>query len=777
MDRARILVVEDEELVALAIKQCLERLGYEVPDIVASGEEAVKKSAALEADLVLMDIHLQGIMNGIEAASVIKDSARVPVVYLTAYSDRDTLDQAKITEPFGYILKPFDERCLEATVKMALRKSQGQKALQGTNDRMSAILHSIRDAIILTEPNGTIEYLNEKARDLFRLPEPLPPFISILPLLKTIRTDAQVPLSSYLDDVVFSAKSVRLENCEVARSDSGAGRVDVSLEPYRESEGSPRGILFVFRDFENTKVLCQTAAQGTSETRATESLIEKSEQLLRDADASWHGRETTPAEQAAPTGGQPGGPEVGQAWETADAGAAGGRSAGGRIELRVSDDKMTATASFFPPQGDGKPIALPAVQELLSSSSVRFGVDWDAVNTAIAACNSSRTRLPEVEIAHGIPPTDQVNSHLELEPSLLEKELPEKSEALAVDFKARSPFRLVKRGDLLARMVPRREGVAGVDVQGTAVAYAKSASPSPRPGKNTETKDDGVVAACDGRFATGGNSFWVSEVLEISGDVDYSTGHIDFPGDVIVQGQIKQGFKVKAGGSLTCAKTIEATEIQCGGDLVTDQGILGRAQSTVKAGGQVRAKFIENCFVEAGGDVIVSTGCLNAVISTLGAVTTGPRGVIIGGKLSAQRGVAAFQIGSSTGVRTEVCCGEDYRVQDKLAWIREKNAELSLKLKEVETSLASREKGNPIFTQMRDKLKNAIEKMNDSAKALTTSTAKNRDAVVAARGDIHLGVIVEICRVPFQVTKPLNGVRLVLDSTSLYVSPQLLGRA
>jgi septal ring factor EnvC (AmiA/AmiB activator) len=102
-----------------------------------------------------------------------------------------------------------------------------------------------------------------------------------------------------------------------------------------------------------------------------------------------------------------------------------------------------------------------------------------------------------------------------------------------------------------------------------------------------------------------------------------------------------------------------------------------------------------------------------------------------------------------TGVGTEVCCGEDYRVQDKLAWIREKNAELSLKLKEVETSPASREKGNPKFTQMRDKLKSAIQKMNDSAKALTTSTAKNRDAAVAARGDIHPGVIVEICRVPF----------------------------
>ena len=140
-----------------------------------------------------------------------------------------------------------------------------------------------------------------------------------------------------------------------------------------------------------------------------------------------------------------------------------------------------------------------------------------------------------------------------------------------------------------------------------------------QPGKNTRDERPRPYRRMRRKVCQRGDSFWVSEVLEIPGDVDYSTGHIDFPGDVIVQGQIKQGFKVKAGGSLTCAKTMEASEIQCGGDLVTDQGILGGAGSTVKAGGQIRAKFIENCSVEGGGDVTVNTGRLNSVISTLGS--------------------------------------------------------------------------------------------------------------------------------------------------------------
>ncbi len=453
------------------------------------------------------------------------------------------------------------------------------------------------------------------------------------------------------------------------------------------------------------------------------------------------------------------------------------RSADGGIDIRISADRMAAVADFSPSAGTGAQIELASVGEKLAAMGVRFGIDWDAINSSILACTTSRKRVANVEIARGRKPAEEVDSHLEIEPSLLRKRVSDEPQTRTVDFKALSPFEVVKKGGTLALMVPRTEGEAGIDVTGVAVAYGRSTRKSLRPGKNTLTEGDRVVAACDGKFVTGEDSFWVSEVLEIPGDVDYSTGHIDFPGDVIVHGQIKQGFMVKAGGSLTCAKTIDASEISCGGDLVTDQGILGRIQSTVKVGGQIHAKFIENCYVEAGGDVHASTGCLNSVVNTLGAITTGPKGVIIGGKLWAQKGVTAFQIGSPAGVRTEICCGEDYRAQQKLAWIRDRNTELVLKLKEVEARLASTEKGNPRLVQTRDKLRIAIEKMNDSAKSLNAFLQRNKEAAVTARGDLHQGVLVEICHVPFQVAKPLSGVRLVLDATSLFISTQRLGKA
>ena len=122
MAESRIMVVEDEGIVALDIQSKLESKGYEVPAVVSSGEEAVRQAEATSPDLVLMDIQLEGEMDGIQAAEQIRHRFDIPVVYLTAYSDDSTLQRAKIAEPFGYLLKPFEERELHSTIEIALYK-------------------------------------------------------------------------------------------------------------------------------------------------------------------------------------------------------------------------------------------------------------------------------------------------------------------------------------------------------------------------------------------------------------------------------------------------------------------------------------------------------------------------------------------------------------------------------------------------------------------------------------------------------------------------------
>lgn len=166
MSIPKILVVEDERIVAKDIQINLEQLGYLVPAVAASGEQAVSKAAETCPDLVLMDINLKGEIDGIEAARQIYTRFNIPVIYLTAYSDDITLERAKLTDPLGYILKPFKARELHATIQMALSKHQMEKKLKENEQWLAAVVKSIGDALIATDIKGLVTFMNPVAEAL-----------------------------------------------------------------------------------------------------------------------------------------------------------------------------------------------------------------------------------------------------------------------------------------------------------------------------------------------------------------------------------------------------------------------------------------------------------------------------------------------------------------------------------------------------------------------------------------------------------------------------------
>ena len=160
MSKPRILIAEDERIVAEDIKRTLEKFGYSISSITSSGEETVKKAQEEKPDLMLMDIVLEGEIDGIEAARQIRERLFIPVVYLTAFADDRLLMRAKITEPYSYLLKPFEDRELYAAIEMALSKHAIEMKLIESEEFALSLLTNSPNPIIVINPDTSIRYVN-----------------------------------------------------------------------------------------------------------------------------------------------------------------------------------------------------------------------------------------------------------------------------------------------------------------------------------------------------------------------------------------------------------------------------------------------------------------------------------------------------------------------------------------------------------------------------------------------------------------------------------------
>ena len=165
MGKARILLVEDEFIVAESIRNVLRNLGYHVIGHVPTGEEAIEKVDKSRPDLVLMDIVLAGDIDGVEAAGEINKRFDIPVVYLSAHSEKSFMERAKITEPFGYLLKPFQTRELRSTIEMALYKHKQDGKLKVSERKNRIIVDAIPDSVFEFKKDGTFALFKFKVEN------------------------------------------------------------------------------------------------------------------------------------------------------------------------------------------------------------------------------------------------------------------------------------------------------------------------------------------------------------------------------------------------------------------------------------------------------------------------------------------------------------------------------------------------------------------------------------------------------------------------------------
>jgi len=164
--KTSVLIAEDEALIAMDLKERLEQAGYLVPAIADNAADAVAEVERHEPNLILMDIRLRGAGDGIEAADRIRRQFELPVIFVTAFADRETLERAKITEPFGYVVKPFHSVDFHAQIEMALQKHQSEQRLRRSEAWLSTTIRNVAGGLIATDPAGNIVFMNRPAEDL-----------------------------------------------------------------------------------------------------------------------------------------------------------------------------------------------------------------------------------------------------------------------------------------------------------------------------------------------------------------------------------------------------------------------------------------------------------------------------------------------------------------------------------------------------------------------------------------------------------------------------------
>lgn len=230
MTKERILVVEDEVLVAEQLKEDIEALGYAVAGIVEYGEQVSQAVAETKPDLILMDIRLEGEMDGIEAASRLQAEYDVPIIYLTAFSDQATLKRAAATAPAAYLIKPFNERELEANIALALsKKNHGQSSLDRLRGN-EALVDALDLPAVLLDDEGLIAYANGSARSLLKVDE-----------LSALRKES---ITRFVD---VGTRESPERPCLVVAADGTASNAVVRIEALSLANGDQIGALVLFQ--------------------------------------------------------------------------------------------------------------------------------------------------------------------------------------------------------------------------------------------------------------------------------------------------------------------------------------------------------------------------------------------------------------------------------------------------------------------------------------------------------------------------------------------------
>jgi uncharacterized protein (DUF342 family) len=446
-----------------------------------------------------------------------------------------------------------------------------------------------------------------------------------------------------------------------------------------------------------------------------------------------------------------------------------GDSKNGLFDLSFSPSDMELWANISPPDSSADVITETFVESMLEKLNVIYGVNWDTIYEAINVCNLDRKSVSNILIARGDPPVSDEAEYYEINPALVSVPKPS-DENGQIDYKDYTPFIIVKKDQILARLRARINGRDGKNIHGDNIPHRIIVSPGYFGGENTRTDHQYIYSNIHGQLVESKHVLSIQNTLVKKTGVSYTTGNIIFPGDVIINGPVSDGFKIYSGGSITIKQTFDVTDAVARKDLTVGGGIIGRGRALLKVGGTVKTRFINNCRLACRNNVYIVKEIVRSNVYTMGAVDMADKGIILGSSIYAMHGVRAKAIGTKSGKVSRIHCGIDFTiVQDK-----EKNTEQLRQIAEAlnqlrygHDNLADTEDGKAERSKLKArivKLEERQEKVSAHLSELLGRINSDENAAIEVSGDIVPGTLLEICQVSLYVTETLHRVRVVLDS-------------
>jgi uncharacterized protein (DUF342 family) len=474
------------------------------------------------------------------------------------------------------------------------------------------------------------------------------------------------------------------------------------------------------------------------------------------------------------------------------------------VFVEIAPDEMSAKITILPPPSETEHFAtIDDVRKVLARHNVVFGIIENkmtelAAKLARIANTKDMTEAVEEEVALGIPMISGQDAQIVYvyKEALAKNQdiTPDQTDDGRVDYRAGHKIDNVTKGMVIARKIPVVKGVSGKTVTGKETPALEGKDIELTPNKGVVISPENpfeYIADSDGQVIIKDQKISVLALYEIAGDVNFSTGNVDFIGTVVVKGDVKDGFKIHAGEDIIISGVVEGAELTAGGKITVVGGVSGNDKAKIVCKGDASIKYVRNAIVEVGGNLNIGQAIMHSKVTCDGKVAVaGQRGVIVGGQIIAGQEVSAGIIGSNFATNTEIVVGE-------IVSIREELQKIDMELKSIVENLDKTKKGMLFLKELHTKLggnlpadkkelltkltraqfkliadsKMLAERKMEFQKKEQESMAEKRNCRVVCTGVIYSGVKIIINKVMRQISEELKYCTLTAVDGEIKVGP------